>query len=261
MVQMGAYCRNLTAIDFWFKLLKRGLNARILKSLSQPLVDRGGSLLPASAESLVAITEFVEPDSLAKLGAEVSASLNQEWTGSETISLCRLLQMTLPPIDALHVLDEVSQRSKFTKEQDLLEFNQIKSLVYSDCGQLAQSLELLEDLLARQLNQDQVDEVKVAANLAYIGKTLREQGDYARAISRYEECLEMRKKALGDSHPNVAATIAMIGCVLRRQGDYVGALSNYGKCLAIRKKAWGESHPKVAATSKLIAIVLRDQGE
>ena len=102
---------------------------------------------------------------------------------------------------------------------------------------------------------------KVAQTISLIGQVLKGQGDYSGAISRYEECLQLRKKALGEAHPKVAATIALIGEVLREQGDYAGALSRYEECLVIEKKALGEEHPEVAQTISLIGQVLKDQGD
>ena len=41
----------------------------------------------------------------------------------------------------------------------------------------------------------------VATTIALMGLVLRDQGDYAGALSYYEECLEIQKKSLGEAHP------------------------------------------------------------
>lgn len=243
------------------ELLKRDLNVRTLQALGQPLVARGSSLLPDSAKSLIAITEFVEPASMAKLGAEASALLSQKWKASEIVSLSRLVQKTLPPADALNVIEKVDHSSMLTEESDLLDFNEVKSAVYSGCGMSAKNLELLLKCLEvrkRALGWRHPD---VARTIAFIGGALRDQGDYDGAISRFEECLEMRKKTLGEEHPEVAATIALIGGVLQRQGDYVGAISHFEECLSIQKKALGKEHPEAAHTLAAIGYALHEQGD
>ena len=55
--------------------------------------------------------------------------------------------------------------------------------------------------------------------MSNIGAILRDQGDYPGAISCFEACLAIEKKALGEAHPEVAATIAYVGAVLQDQGD------------------------------------------
>ena len=245
------------------RMLERGLNVRILKALSQPLVDRGLSLLPDSAKSLIGITEYVEPESLAQMGAEASYLLSQKWIGSDMVSLCRLVQKTLSPMAALDVIENVSHSYKFTGESDFLGFNEVKSAVYSACGMHAQNKELLLERLLLQRSQVKVDYVKVASCIASIGQVLRNQGDYAGAIERFEECLEMRKKALGEAHPKVAVTIALIGEVLRGQGDFEGAINRFQECLNIQKKVLGEEHPEKIYTDNhiLFSTALWEPGE
>ena len=248
-------------IEQSLKLLERDLNVRTLHAISQPLLDRGIPLLPDSTNSLIAITEFVEPESLAKLGSEASALLSQQWTGPEMVSLCRLVQKTLPPADALNVIEKVDHGSTISEESDLLDFNEVMSAVYSTCGLHAQNLELLLKCLAIEKKALGEAHPEVAATISLIGLVLRDQGDYDGAISRYEECLAIEKKALGEAHPEVATTISLIGRVLRDQGDYSGAISRYEECLELRKKALGEGHPKVAQTISLIGQVLKEQGD
>lgn len=243
------------------ELLKRDLNVRTLQALGQPLVDRGSSLLPGSAKSLIAITEFVEPASLTKLGAEASDLLSQQWAGSEMVNLSRLVQKAMSPVDALNVIEKVDHSLTFAEQSDLLGFYEVMSAVYSGCGMHAQRLALLEEQLSLRSNQDDLDEIRVAETIENLGTVLREQGEYSGAISRYEECLVIRRKALGVTHVKVAATIANIGTVLRRQGDYVGALSRLRECLDIEKRALGKSHPKVATTVAMMGVVLRQQGD
>ena len=58
------------------------------------------------------------------------------------------------------------------------------------------------------------------------------------------DCLEIKKKVLGESHEEVARAIFLIASVLRDKGDYATAISRFEECLEIRKNAQGVDHPE-----------------
>ena len=244
------------------ELLKRDLRVRILKALAQPLVDRGLSLLPDSARSLVAVTELVEPDSLTKLGLEVSALLNQQWKGSEMVGLCRLVQKTLMPKEALIAIEKVNGDFNFTDYEDVVEFNEILSSAYSEVGMVAQSLAILEGQLTLQRSQN-LDELSIASTLKQLG-TLGKRGTLENttdALSRFEECLLITKKSFGQAHPNVADVVSLIGEVHDLLGNVEAALLSFEECLVIQRKGLGQDHPRVAQTISQIGTTLMFEGE
>ena len=61
-------------------------------------------------------------------------------------------------------------------------------------------------------------------------------GDIEGAITMCQKCLDIKKKALGQDHPEIAETYYNIGSLMKGKGDLEGALLMYQKCLAVREK-------------------------
>lgn len=56
--------------------------------------------------------------------------------------------------------------------------------------------------------------------LHFIGVVLSEMGDLVDAVRCYEECLRIRRAALGESHRDVARTQHNLGLVYYESGHY-----------------------------------------
>ena len=85
-------------------------------------------------------------------------------------------------------------------------------------------------------------------------------GDYYRAEPLYEEALAIRKKALGDEHPDYAASLNNLAALLEATGRYEEAEPMFREALAIRKKALGDEHPDYAASLNNLAALLEATG-
>jgi tetratricopeptide (TPR) repeat protein len=88
-----------------------------------------------------------------------------------------------------------------------------------------------------------------------------QQGRYAEAQPLLEKALAMRRKVLGEDHPDTATSYNNLAYDLDAQGKYAEAQPLFEKALAINKKALGESHPDTAAFYNNLASNLRAQGK
>jgi CHAT domain-containing protein len=71
----------------------------------------------------------------------------------------------------------------------------------------------------------------------------------------------MRRKLLGEEHPDVANGLNNLAGLLRTRGDYAGAESLFREALAMQRKLLGEEHPDVATSLNSVAGLLRTRGD
>ncbi|MBO1047233.1 MAG: tetratricopeptide repeat protein [Dolichospermum sp. DEX182a] len=103
-----------------------------------------------------------------------------------------------------------------------------------------------QDALANSLN-----------NLALL---YRLQGRYNDAEPLYLQSLDIRKRQLGDDHPDVATSLNNLALLYRLQGRYNDAEPLYLQSLDIRKRQLGDDHPDVATSLNNLALLYRLQG-
>ena len=89
---------------------------------------------------------------------------------------------------------------------------------------------------------------------------LYQQGKYAEALPLAQRAAEIRKRALGEDHPDYAASLNDIGELYRLQGKYAEAEPFHKRSLAIREKALGANHPDVAISLNNLALLYGDEG-
>jgi CHAT domain-containing protein/lipopolysaccharide biosynthesis regulator YciM len=121
-------------------------------------------------------------------------------------------------------------------------------------------------LKARQTMQESqaklgVDNLKEADACLIIGLVYYIKDEYTKALEYYHKGLEIRKKSLGEIHPDVAAAYNNIGIVYRQKGEYDKALEYYQKDLLINLKVLGENNPAVAGSYGNIGNVYKTKGE
>jgi tetratricopeptide (TPR) repeat protein len=83
------------------------------------------------------------------------------------------------------------------------------------------------------------------------------QGDYARAVTRYQESLAIRRQR-GDK-AGVAASLNNLGLVAEDQGDHAGAVALYEESLAVRRELGDQLN--IAASLNNLGVVAEDQGD
>lgn len=69
--------------------------------------------------------------------------------------------------------------------------------------------------------------------------------------------LAMRRRALGDGHPEISQTLGLLGSLLRCKGDLVAAESIYVRAIEVGRQALGAEHPDLSHTINGLAVVSR----
>ena len=77
----------------------------------------------------------------------------------------------------------------------------------------------------------------------------------------HRQGLAMKKKLLGNEHPDVAASLNNLAYVLAQQGKWVEAETMHREALAMFRKLLGNEHPYVATSLNNSAIVFAQQGK
>jgi CHAT domain-containing protein/tetratricopeptide (TPR) repeat protein/predicted Ser/Thr protein kinase len=93
-----------------------------------------------------------------------------------------------------------------------------------------------------------------------LGEALRQQGKLREARPYMEEALAIRRKALGEGHPDYAQSLNNLAGLYHHMGDYK-ALPLYERALEVTRKALGEDHPDYAASLNNLGAVLQSLGE
>ncbi len=104
-------------------------------------------------------------------------------------------------------------------------------------------------------------ELALADTLDDLTVECREKGRYAEGIEAAERLLEIRRRYLGDEHPDVATSLNDLASLLWKQGDYAGAERLNREALATRKRLLGNEHPDVAESLNNLANLLRAQAD
>lgn len=112
----------------------------------------------------------------------------------------------------------------------------------------------LEAMLER--SQD-VRSAARARALSGAGLLARGQGDFARAHSLYEECLEIQRE-LGDKR-EIARTLNNLGVVAGEQGEYKLAESLFEEGLAIQREL--KDRRGIARTLNNLGVIAHDRGD
>ena len=107
----------------------------------------------------------------------------------------------------------------------------------------------LLDQGAKRINAELSDEPEIqAAMLDNVGQTYAQLGVYDKAEPLLRQAYELRRRILGDNHPDVAASLDSLGTVIRLDGRYTEAEPFFRRALAIRLKALGPQNENTAIT-------------
>jgi CHAT domain-containing protein/tetratricopeptide (TPR) repeat protein len=89
----------------------------------------------------------------------------------------------------------------------------------------------------------------------------RKAGRYREATPLARDILAIRRRALGEGHPETATSYTNLAALLEYQGKYAEAEPLYQKALAIRRRVFGEAHPETATRYNNLATSLKAQGK
>jgi eukaryotic-like serine/threonine-protein kinase len=117
------------------------------------------------------------------------------------------------------------------------------------------------DTGAVRIERELVDQPELRAEMmAVMGRAYFGLGLYDDSRRLIEGSLDLRRRLLGEEHPDVAAAMLMLGQALYGQGDYRGAEAWYRRSLEMRRRLLGADHPAVARSLNVTARALRQQG-
>ncbi|KAI8503661.1 hypothetical protein Bbelb_186320 [Branchiostoma belcheri] len=104
----------------------------------------------------------------------------------------------------------------------------------------------------------------IATSLNNIGACWSDLGDQRKAISYYEQSLEMRKDIYGETtpHPDIATSLNNIGLCWSDLGDQRKAISYHEQSLKMWKSNYGETkpHPNIASSLNNIGVCWTELG-
>jgi CHAT domain-containing protein/Tfp pilus assembly protein PilF len=116
------------------------------------------------------------------------------------------------------------------------------------------------ELLAGKGEDDQRDMAGIR-NLEQKAEELTQKAQYRQAQSLLEKALAIRRRVLGEEHPDTALSYNDLAQNLKAQGQYVKAQPLQEKALAIRRRTQGDEHPETAGCFNNLADILTEQGK
>jgi non-specific serine/threonine protein kinase/serine/threonine-protein kinase len=108
--------------------------------------------------------------------------------------------------------------------------------------------------------QNAGSEESAAACINDLAVVLQSRGDFKSAEAKFREALDLRRKLLGNEHPDVADNLINLGWALMVNGQHEEAEAMFREGLEINRKALGEEHPNTLQSMLNLAGVLRQRG-
>ncbi|TVQ51545.1 MAG: serine/threonine protein kinase, partial [Phycisphaerales bacterium] len=112
------------------------------------------------------------------------------------------------------------------------------------------------------IDEQFTDQPEVRARLFQtIASTLREIGLLDRATAPQVEALDLRRRVLGDEHPDTLTSISNMGGVLYHHGNYAETKRYLREALETRRRVLGDEHPDTLTSINNMGLLLRSQGK
>ena len=126
-----------------------------------------------------------------------------------------------------------------------------------ECQDYQQELELAIQYFSKaaDLQNELGLEEDFAATLNNLAYLYYSQGRYEQAEPLLVQALELRKRLLGEDHPDVAASLNNLALLYRSQGRYDQAEPLFLQALEILERVLGDDHPNTKACRKNLAIL------
>ena len=174
----------------------------------------------------------------------------------------------LLPLEDLQQLIQHIERERGAKDPILVSLYASMGRIYywrlqegKDLGyQREQALAIEYFSKAIELEKELGLEADLATNLNNLAVLYKSQGRYSEAEPLYLQALELRKRLLGEDHPDVATSLNNLAVLYNSQGRYSESETLFLQALELRKRLLGEDHPYVATSLNNLASVYNKQG-
>ena len=118
------------------------------------------------------------------------------------------------------------------------------------------------DETSDRVGTDLTGQPEVEATIrSVLGNTYRELGEYEPAEPHVRTALEIRRRVLGDDHPDTLDSIRGMGSLLRSQGKLEAAEPYYREALEGYRRVLGDDHPDTLGSINSMGLLLRSQGK
>jgi non-specific serine/threonine protein kinase/serine/threonine-protein kinase len=126
-------------------------------------------------------------------------------------------------------------------------------------GDLEEAATLFESALFTQQGAIGSD-FSVAMMMNNLAITYRHLERFSEAEPLYRESLEIKRRELGETHPQVAVAQNNLGVFLWQRGDLSEAEGLIREALASNRATYKDVNPEVSSNIQNLALILRDQG-
>ncbi|KAG2489758.1 hypothetical protein HYH03_011710 [Edaphochlamys debaryana] len=99
-----------------------------------------------------------------------------------------------------------------------------------------------------------------AAAAATAAAALTNRGRSTEAEPLYWQALELRRRVLGEEHPDTVTALNNLAICINEQGRHTEAEPLYRQALDMRRRVLGKEHPDTAASVQNLAICIDNQG-
>ncbi|MDA9163848.1 tetratricopeptide repeat protein, partial [Rickettsiaceae bacterium] len=145
------------------------------------------------------------------------------------------------------------------------EFSVIRPLlllaeVHDSLGELHESKDVLEPLLALQEKQYGLDNIKNAPFLVQLGRACYRDGDHDRAEKLFSRALALYKKHYPTEPMRIVKVLHNLGSLYRKNGEYIKSKEILQYALKITMAEYGESHVLTAKVKVYLAHTYRQLG-
>ena len=118
-------------------------------------------------------------------------------------------------------------------------------------------------VLANSKQDQELRELQASAAVGadLVGQISQMNGDYPKALKKYQKSLAVRKKYLGKENVKTAKSYNNMGSIYTDMGEYAKALKYYKEALNIRKKVLGKEHPDTIDSYNELGLIYHKLGD
>jgi len=131
----------------------------------------------------------------------------------------------------------------------------LMELVSVSCyeGEYEAAEPLAKEVLAitSDLAQDHLGEITA---LEYLAKVHSSRGEYAQAVARNREALQLYRQRYGEKYPAQITTLGNIGLQLRRMEDFAASQKAYEDALRLQRETYGNDHASPILVNNLAGL-------